>query len=178
MVITKVKLGSILTACLLLNLAGTALVVRLAVHCLCPRPEISLDCFETIRPGMSWYQVLAAIRSREQLALEAVAVRLHAHGLKGHHVWHFRGNDAELQLETVDGILTDGRATLNGRVVRRHLEPRDPVLDPIRLVVRRLDRDVNEHRSLELLSHSVAFVASICLVGVLVAAKRARRKPG
>jgi hypothetical protein len=163
MVINNSRLGVILVASLLLNLALSALAQRIAVFLLFPEPGISLDSFDTLRAGMPWDQVLATITSREQFMLNA-GIRLHR---EGQHVWRFRGNEVELALETSDGILTAGKATVHGRVVRGNLQPWEPLVDPLRILVRRLDMT----RPVELLCYAVAFVAGIGLVGVMVSAR-------
>jgi hypothetical protein len=166
MVINNSRLGVILVASLLLNLALSALAQRIAVFLMCPEPGISLDCFDTLRAGMPWDQVLATISSREQFMLHA-GIRLHR---EGHHVWRFHGNEVELALETSDGTLTAGTASVNGRVVRGNLQTWEPMADPLRLLVRRLDMTIRD-RQIELLCYVAAFVAGIGLGGVLMSAR-------
>src|SRR5215469_13054107 len=53
MVINKERLGCILFFGVLLNLVGSFLVYRSAVFFLCPEPAVSLECFDTLRSGMT-----------------------------------------------------------------------------------------------------------------------------
>jgi hypothetical protein len=177
MAITKPKLGVILVAGLLLNLAGCALAHRIAFYLLCPDPGISLASFDQLRAGMSRDQILARL-DPQRFAVEATVVKLQGpFRFQGRDVWAFDRDDVEIDLDVEDGISTDGTATVRGRLVRERLQPRDPLSDPLRPVVRRIEASVDRHRPLELFSYPVALVASIGLATVLVSARWARPEP-
>ncbi len=72
-----------------------------------------------------------------------------------------------------DGALTDGRAILKGEVVRQQLEPRDPIVDTVRLGLHQLEANFGENLPLELLTFPMAVAAGIWLVAVLTAARQA-----
>lgn len=131
MVINKERLGCILLFGVLLNVIGTGLAYRTAVYLLIPEPAVSLECFDILRPGMAEDDARAILEPPQHL--------WHWGGPmpRPHHEVQFRDADLEIVLVIDDGILTDGRATENGQVVRQHLEPRDPVFDTIRLGMRR-----------------------------------------
>jgi hypothetical protein len=136
MVINKERLGCILLFGVLLNLISNAVAYRTAVYLLCPEPAVSLECFDTLRAGMA--------EEEARFTLEGpwvcfIGCCMQAPPLR-HREVQFRDGDLQIVLVIDDGILIDGQATVNGQVVRHQLEPRDPVLDTIRLGLRRLEQ--------------------------------------
>jgi hypothetical protein len=135
MIINKERLGGILLVSILLSLVTNAVAYRTAVYLVCPEPAVSLECFDLLRPGMG--------EEEARGLLEPPCILDHIGGpwrLARHREVPIRDADLEIVLIFDDGILTDGRATVNSQVVRRHLEPRDPILDPIRLALRRIEQ--------------------------------------
>jgi hypothetical protein len=84
MVVTKPKLGVILVAGLLLNLAGCALAHRIAFYLQWPDAGISVASFDLLRAGMSRERILARL-DEKQTAVEAVVARMHG-------PFHFKGH--------------------------------------------------------------------------------------
>jgi len=139
MVINRQRLGSILAVTVLLSLVVNFFAYRVTVWLLCPEPDVTLACFDTLRPGMSEDDARAAVGRplmffRLGNRLRAPRVFLRDHELK------FAGDEVQIVLVVKGGVLSDGRASVNGQVVREHLQPREPVLDTIRAGLCRLER--------------------------------------
>jgi hypothetical protein len=141
MVINKQRLGCILFFGVLLNLIGNFLAYRTAVFFVGPQPAVSLECFDLLRAGMAEDdartileppQVIWFFSGPDPAPPPPPPLR--------HREIQFREKDLEVLLVFDNGILTAGRATENGQVVRQHLEPDEPILDPIRVGLRRLEQ--------------------------------------
>jgi hypothetical protein len=172
MVINRSRLGCILVAGVLTSLAVNALAYRAAVLLLCPPPGVTLECFNLLREGMSREQVLAII-SPGWFVLD----ELEPDAPIGHRVLTFKGQAIDITLETNDGIVTKGTAVANGQVVRKHLEPADPVFDPIRLCLYLFEAKRGPHRPLEPLCYAGGLIGASGLVTLLCLSLRQIRVP-
>ncbi len=171
----RARLGVLLTAGILVHIAGAAVAHRIALYLLVPEPCVSMECFDILRPGMARDQVLVTI-DPHQLGWDLVGMERLGVMANGREVLTFDKNGLDIELVLQDGILIDGTATIGGRLVRAHLEPRDPILDAVRQGLCRLDTAVNQLQPLMCLTYLVACVAAVGLVGVLLAARRAARR--
>ena len=132
MVITRLR--CILLFSVLLSLVSHFLAYRVAVYFLCPEPSVSLQCFDTLRVGMAEEDARAVLEPPSILWFIGGPMP------DRHHAVQFHKEDVEIVLVFDDGVLIDGRAMVHGQVVRHHLEGRDPIIDTIRLGVRRLEQ--------------------------------------
>jgi hypothetical protein len=172
MVINRHRLACMLVAGVLTGLAGNALTYRAAVFLLCPPPGVTLECFDILREGMPRDHVLGIISPE----WSAPAFRgPEPDDWRGHRVLTFRGEALDITLETDDGIAIKGTAVANGQVVRQHLQPAEPILDPIRLDLLQLEARRGPHRPFEALCFDGGLIGLSGLVTLLCLSMRRPR---
>jgi hypothetical protein len=136
MLINRERIAGILAVGMLLNFAINIVAYRAAVCVLCPEPAVTLESFDRLRDRMRQQEAIAFLESP---CIDRIC-QCEAPPQQGRQVLHFRQKDIAIALLIEDGLLREGTATLNGQVVRHHLEPRDPILDTLRQGLRRLER--------------------------------------
>jgi hypothetical protein len=163
MIINRHRLTFILVAGVLVGLAGNVLASRIAVSLLCPEPTVSLECFDRLRRGMTEKEALVCCGF--SIFIDAPPPR---HQPPRHQQLQF-GNDEDLEIVLVidDGILSDGRATVSGRLVRPHLDAADPLLDPIRLGLHDVHAKLGPDNPLEPPCYVGGLIGAISLVAAL-----------
>src|SRR6185503_6835822 len=103
MIIDRQRLGSILAVTVLASLVANFFAYRGAVYVLCPEPDVTLECFDTLRSGMSEDDARAAVGRPLMffhLGNHFRAPRL----LPPHHELKFVGDDVQIVLFIKDGV--------------------------------------------------------------------------
>jgi hypothetical protein len=169
MVINRHQLGCILVAGVLTSVAVNALAYQATVCLLCPPPGVTLECFDVLREGMSRDQVLGIISPE----WTAPAFRgPEPDDWRGHRVQTFKGQLVDISLETDDGSVITGTAVASGQVVCKHLQPAEPILDPIRLNLLQLEARRGPHRPFETLCFAGGLIGLSGLVTLLCLSMR------